>query len=82
MSYPHYSVGRSRVCDCGISLAYNIILLPRPLSDDSRFILCIYRYSHASKRFVEVYFLTSFVKYVHAFAKHLTKMQPSVFYPE
>ena len=30
-------------------------LLPRPLSNDPRFIQCIYRYSHASKRFVEVY---------------------------
>ena len=31
------------------------ILLPRPLSNDPRFIQCIYRYSHSSKRFVEVY---------------------------
>ena len=31
------------------------ILLPRPLRHDPRFIQCIYRYSHASKRFVEVY---------------------------
>ena len=31
------------------------ILLPRPLSNDPRFIQCIYRYSHASKRLVEVY---------------------------
>ena len=30
------------------------ILLPQPLSNDPRFIQCIYRYSHASKRFVEV----------------------------
>ena len=30
------------------------ILLLRPLSNDPRFIQCIYRYSHASKRFVEV----------------------------
>ena len=30
------------------------ILLPRPLSNDPRFIQCIYRYSHVSKRFVEV----------------------------
>ena len=32
-----------------------LILLPRPLSNDPRFIQYIYRYSHASKRFVEVY---------------------------
>ena len=31
------------------------IHLPRPLSNDPRFIQCIYRYCHASKRFVEVY---------------------------
>ena len=31
------------------------ILLPRPLSNDPRFNQCIHRYSHASKRFVEVY---------------------------
>ena len=30
------------------------ILLPRPLSNDPRFIQCIYHFSHASKRFVEV----------------------------
>ena len=30
------------------------ILLPRPLRHDPRFIQCIYRYSHASKRLVEV----------------------------
>ena len=34
------------------------ILLPRPLSNDPRFIQCIYRYNHASKRFVEVYLLS------------------------
>ena len=33
------------------------ILPPRPLSNDPRFIQGIYRYSHASKRFVEVYVL-------------------------
>ena len=31
------------------------ILLPRPLSNDPRFMHCIYRYSHASKLFVEVF---------------------------
>ena len=31
------------------------ILLPRPLRHDPRFIQCIYRYSHASERLVEVY---------------------------
>ena len=31
------------------------ILLPRPLSNDPRLIQYIYHYSHASKRFVEVY---------------------------
>ena len=31
------------------------ILQPRPLSNDHRFTQFIYRYSHASKRFVEVY---------------------------
>ena len=30
-------------------------VVPRPLSNDPRFSQCIYRYSHASKRFVEVY---------------------------
>ena len=30
-------------------------LLPRPLRHDPRFIQCIYCYSHASKRLVEVY---------------------------
>ena len=30
------------------------ILQPRPLSNESLFIQCINRYSHASKRFVEV----------------------------
>ena len=33
--------------------AYSI-LLPRPLRHEPRFIQCIYRYSHASKRLVEV----------------------------
>ena len=32
----------------------NAILLPRHLSNDPRCIQCIYRYSHASKRFVDV----------------------------
>ena len=30
------------------------MLILRPLSNDPRFIQCIYCYSHASKRFVEV----------------------------
>ena len=34
------------------------ILLPRPLRHDPRFIQCIYRYSHASKRLVEVYIVS------------------------
>ena len=29
-------------------------VVPRPLSNDPRFTQCIYRYSRASKRFVEV----------------------------
>ena len=29
-------------------------VVPRPLSNDPRFSQCIYRYSRASKRFVEV----------------------------
>ena len=37
---------------------HTCILLPRPLSNDARFIQCIYPYSHASKRFVEVYLNT------------------------
>ena len=34
---------------------FESILLPRPLRHDPRLIQCIYRYSHASKRLVEVY---------------------------
>ena len=30
-------------------------VVPRPLSNDPRFTQCVYRYSRASKRFVEVY---------------------------
>ena len=37
---------------------YLSILLPRPLSNDHRFIQYIYRNNHASKRFVEVYLFT------------------------
>ena len=33
--------------------AYSTVV-PRPLSNDPRFTQCIYRYSRASKRFVEV----------------------------
>ena len=29
-------------------------VVPRPLSNDPQLFQCIYRYSHASKRFVEV----------------------------
>ena len=29
-------------------------VVPRPLSNDTRLFQCIYRYSHASKHFVEV----------------------------
>ena len=36
-------------------------LLLLPLSNDPRFIQCIYRYTHASKRFVEVFYAVSFV---------------------
>ena len=35
--------------------ALNTTVVPRPLSNDPRFTQCIYRYSRASKRFVEVY---------------------------
>ena len=34
---------------------YEYTVVPRPLSNDPRLFQCIYRYSHASKRFVEVY---------------------------
>ena len=34
------------------SIYYTVV--PRPLSNDPRLFQCIYRYSHASKRFVEV----------------------------
>ena len=33
------------------------MLLPRPLSNDPRFIQCIYYYSHTSKHFMEIYWL-------------------------
>ena len=36
---------------------YVATVVPRPLSNDPRFTQCIYRYSRASKRFVEVYTL-------------------------
>ena len=39
---------------CRFSLLCNIIDLPRPLSNDPRFIQFIYHYSHASKRFVHL----------------------------
>ena len=35
-------------------------VVPRPLSNDPRFTQCIYRYSRASKRFVEVYMYVFF----------------------
>ena len=38
-----------------MSRCYNGILLPRPLSNDPRFIQCIYRYSRALKCFEKVY---------------------------
>ena len=52
------TVHRSEIC----TLIYfpcltSSILLLRPLSNDPRFIQCIYRYSHASKRFVEVFLI-------------------------
>ena len=34
---------------------------PQPLSIDPRLFQCIYRYSHASKRFVEVYLITLYL---------------------
>ena len=40
------------------------ILLPRPLRHDPRLIQCIYRYSHASKRLVEVYNQTRLCVYM------------------
>ena len=42
-------------------LSYRCIVtvVPWPLSNDPRFTQCIYRYSRASKRFVEVYFKCS-----------------------
>ena len=36
-------------------LLYHVQVVPRPLNNDPRLFQCIYRYSHASKRFVEVY---------------------------
>ena len=50
MSRRIYNVRRS-------SNKHNITVVPRPLSNDPRLFQCIYRYSHASKRFVEVYIL-------------------------
>ena len=51
----HYT---RRLVQCGkstsIYLRPQCILLPRPLRHDPRFIQCIYRYSHAAKRLVEV----------------------------
>ena len=46
---------RSEICTL-IYLTISILLL-RPLSNDPRFMQCIYRYSHASKRFVEVFLI-------------------------
>ena len=43
-----------------MSLSSSEILL-LPLSNDPRFTQCIYRYSHASKRFVEVFYTKLFV---------------------
>ena len=34
-----------------------VILLPRPLSNEPQFIQFIYRYSHATKRFVELHLI-------------------------
>ena len=39
-------------------------VVPRPLSNDPRFTQCIYRYSRASKRFVEVYVFVRVCLYV------------------
>ena len=40
---------------------FETTVVPRPLSNDPRFTQCIYRYSRASKRFVEVYYNTDFL---------------------
>ena len=42
-----------------VNIARNSTIVPRPLSNDPRFTQCIYRYSRASKRFVEVYIETT-----------------------
>ena len=39
----------------GLGEILTFTVVPRPLSNDPRFIQCIYRYSRASNRFVEVY---------------------------
>ena len=36
-------------------------VVPRPLSNDPRFTQCSYRYSRASKRFVEVYLYVTLI---------------------
>ena len=40
---------------CAMMAKLQSTVVPRPLSNDPRFTQCIYRYSRASKRFVEVY---------------------------
>ena len=54
--------------NCRIPVLSTVV--PRPLSNDPRFTQCIYRYSRASKRFVEVYVLTS------CFSKVKNKVDP------
>ena len=43
-------------------------VVPRPLSNDPRFSQCIYRYSRASKRFVEVYLYKSHITWIRSFS--------------
>ena len=47
------------------------MLLPRPLSNDPRFIQCIYRYSHASKPFVGVYIVGTCILRSKKFSQYL-----------
>ena len=49
-----YAIYRSLMLCDHRSLKFGPTVVPRPLSNDPRFVQCIYRYSRASKRFVEV----------------------------
>ena len=53
----YHSAFCQRITKCIASTSPNTVV-PRPLSNDPRFTQGIYRYSRASKRFVEVYMST------------------------